>query len=191
MKLELSVNSSEETEGEGCRGFEDQEGTGENEDGSNEGCDDTVDSETEILNDSKRKILHRKGPEVDVNVKEQESGSINSPEIHVLKDSFPRVGTADTSISAGSEMYQKMPEVALAVMGSGFTESCKAEMSLELPDSSLKQLHASRDETISVMQTPAASSATAQPTKRKVRTVRTTVGCYLIFKISSFWLTLH
>lgn len=178
MKLELSVNSSEETEGEGCRGFEDQEGTGEIEDGSNEGCEDNVDSETAILGDSKRKILHRKGPEVDVNVKEQDSGSINSPEIHVLKDSFPRVGTADTNISAGSEMYQKMPEVALAVMESGFTESCKAEMSLELPDSSLKQPQVSRDETISAMETPATSSATAQPTKRKVRTVRTNVGCY-------------
>lgn len=175
MKLELSVNSSEETEGEGCRGFEDQEGTGENEDGSNEGCEDTVDSETEILNDSKRKILHRKGPEVDVNVKEQDSGSINSPKIHVLKDSFPRGGTADTNISAGSELYQKMPEVALAVMGSGFTESSKAELSLELPDSSLKQ-QVSRDETLSAMQTSAASAA--QPTKRKVRTVRTNVGCY-------------
>lgn len=191
MKLELSVNSSEETEGEGCRGFEDQEGTGENEDGSNEGCEDTVDSETEILNDNKRKLLHRKGPEVDVNLKEQDSGSINSPEIHVLKDSFPRVGTADTSISAGSEMYQKMPEVALTGMGSGFTESCKADMSLELPDSSLKQPQVSRDETISAMQTQAASSATAQPTKRKVRTVRINIGCYVIFKISSFWLTLH
>lgn len=172
MKLELSINSSEETEGEGCRGFDDQEGTGENEDGSNEGCEDTVGSETEILNDSKRKILHRKVPEVDVNVKEQDSGSINSPEIHVLKDSFPRGGTPDTKISAGSELYQKMPEVALAVMRSGFTESCKAEMSLELPDSSLKQPQVSRDETISTMQTPAASSPAAQPTKRKVRTIR-------------------
>jgi hypothetical protein len=75
-------------------------------------------------------------------------------------------------------MYQKMPEVALAVMESGFTESCKAEMSLELPDSSLKQPQVSRDETISAMETPATSSATAQPTKRKVRTVRTNVGCY-------------
>lgn len=179
MKLELSVNSSEETEGEGCRGFEDQEGTGENEDGSNEGCEDTVDSETEILNDSKRKILHRKEHEVDVNVKKQDNGSINSPEIHVLKDSFPRSGTADTS--AGSELYQKIPEVALTVMGSGFNESCKAELSLERPDSSLKQPHMSRGETMSAMQTPAASSATAQPTKRKVRTVRTNVGCYYIF----------
>jgi len=181
VKLELSINSSEETEGEGCRGFEDQEGTGENEDGSNEGCEDTVDSETEILNDSKRKILHRKEPEVDVNVKEQDSGSINSPEIHVLKDSFPRSGTADTNISAGSELYQKIPEVALTVMGSGFTKSCKAEMSLEHPDSSLKQPQVSRGETMSTMQTPAASCATAQPTKRKVRTVRTNVDCYYIF----------
>lgn len=186
MKLELSINSSEETEGEGCRGFEDQEGSGENEDGSNEGCEDTMGSETEILNDSKRKILHRKGPEMDVNVKEQDSGSINSPEIQVLKDSFPRGGTADTSISAGSDLCQKMPEVALAVMGSGFTESCKAEMSLELPDSSSKQSQVSRDENISALQTSAASSATAHPTKRKVRTVRTNVDCYKYLRFLPF-----
>jgi len=71
-----------------------------------------------------------------------------------------------------------MPEVALTVMGSGFTETCKAEMSLELPDSSLKQQQVSRGETMSAMETPAASSATAQPTKRKVRTVSTNVVCY-------------
>jgi hypothetical protein len=177
-KLELSNNSSDETEGEGCRGFEDQEGTGENEDGSNEGCEDTVGSETEILNDSKRKMVHRKRPEVDVNVKEQDSDSINSPEMHVLKGSLSTGGTANTEISAGSELYQKMPEVALAAMGSGCTDSCKSEIPLELPDSSLKQTQVSRDETISAMQTPAVSSATAQPAKRKVRTVGTNGGCY-------------
>jgi hypothetical protein len=177
VKLELSINSSEETEGEGCRGFEDQEGTGENEDGSNEGCEDTVGSETEILNDSERKILHRQRPEVDVNVKEQDSGSSNSAEILVLKGSFRRGGAADTEISAGSELYQKMPEVALAAM-SGCTDSCKVEMSLVLPDSSLKQPQVSGDETTSAMQTTEVSCATAQPAKRKVRTVGTNVDCY-------------
>jgi hypothetical protein len=178
VKLELSINSSEETEGEGCRGFEDQEGTGENEDGSNEGCEDTVGSETEILNDSKRKILHRRRPEVDANVKEQDSCSINSPEMHALKGSFPRGGTANTEIPAGSELYQKMPEVTLAAMGSGFTDSFKSEISLELPDSSRKQPQVSRDETISAMQTPTVSSGTAQPAKRKVRIAGTNIGSY-------------
>ncbi|PNF40389.1 hypothetical protein B7P43_G01598, partial [Cryptotermes secundus] len=165
VKLELSVNSSEETEEEGCRGFEDQG------DGSNQGCEDTMGSETETLNVSKPKILNGKITIEDVNVKEQDSGSIDgigSAEINVLKSSFQRCGTTVTEVSPGSNLYQKMPEVALPEMESGFTVSCKHEISVDHPDTSLKQPQVSRDETISATQTVVVSSATAQPAKRKL-----------------------
>jgi hypothetical protein len=136
-------------------------------------------SETESLNVSKPKILNGKITVEDVHAKEQDSGSIDgirSPQIIVLKSSFQRYGTAVTEVSPGSNLYQKMPEMALPEMESGFTNSCKREISADHPDTSLKQPKVSRDETISATQT-VVSSATAQPAKRKVRTVGTNVDC--------------
>jgi hypothetical protein len=179
VKLELSVNSSEETEEEGCRGFEDQDDSGEHEDDSNQGCEDTVESETETLNVSKAKIFNGKGTLEDVNVKE-DSGSIDgigSPELIVLKSSFQRCGTTVTEISPGSNLYQKITEMALPEVESGFSNSCKREMLVEVPDTSSKQPQMPRDETVSSTQTVVVSSATAQPAKRKVRTVGTNVDC--------------
>jgi hypothetical protein len=180
VKLELSVNSSEETEEEGCRGFEDQDDSGGHEDGSNQGCEVTVGSKTETLNVSKTKLLNGKRTVEDVDVKEQDSGSIDgigSPEIIALKSSFQRCGTIVTEVSPGSNLYQKMPEMALPEMESGFTNSCKREMMVDLPDTSVNLSEVSRDETISSTKTIVVSSATAQPAKRKVRTVGTNVDC--------------
>jgi hypothetical protein len=130
-----------------------------------------------MLNSSKTEILNGNRTVVDVNVKEQGTASI-SPDMIVLRSSFARSGTKVTEISSCSEFYQKIPEVALAEMESGFVDSCKDEMSVELPDTALKRPRVSRDEIISATQTSVVSSATAQPAKRKVRTVGTNVDYY-------------
>lgn len=137
-------------------------------------------SKTETLSVSKTRILNGKRTVEDVNVKEQDGGSIDgigSSEIIVLKNSFRRCGSAVTEVSPGSSLYRKMPEMALPEMESGFASSCKREMLVELPDTSVKQPQISRDETMSSTQTIVVSSATAQPAKRKVRTVGTNVDC--------------
>lgn len=178
VRFELSVNSSEETEEEGCRGFEDQEVIRDHEDGRKQGCEDTVGSETEILNSSKTEILNGNRPLVDVNVKEKDTASIDSPDMVVLQSSLARSHTKVTEISSCLDFYQKIPEVGLAAVESGFIDSCKDEMSVELSDSPLKQPQVSREETVSATQTSVMSSATAQPAKRKVRTVGTKVVSY-------------
>jgi len=132
-----------------------------------------VGSDTEVLNGN-RTVM-------DVNVEEKDSAdNIHHPETIVLQSSFPRSGTKVTEISPVSHLYQKMPEVALAEMESGYTDSCKDDTSVELPDS-LKQPQVPRDETISSVQATVMRSATAQPTKRKVRTVGTNIDCLLNF----------
>jgi hypothetical protein len=138
-----------------------------------------VGSETETINVSKPKILNGKITVEDIDVKEQDCGSIDigSPEIIVLKSSFQRCGTTVTEVSPGLKLYEKMPEMALPEMENGFTNTCKREISVDHPDTSLNQPQVSRDETISATQTLLVSSATAQPAKRKVRTVGTNVDC--------------
>jgi hypothetical protein len=173
IRFELTVNSSEETEEEGCRGFEDEDHIADREDGSKQGCEDTFGSEAEILNSNKTEILSGNKSVVDVNVKQQGNDIVDSADI-LLQSSFPRSRTKVTEISTCSDFYQKVPEVASAEMESG----CKGEMSLQLPDSSLKQPEVSRDGTVSAMQATVVSSATAQPAKRKVRTVGTDVDRY-------------
>ncbi|KDR16326.1 Histone-lysine N-methyltransferase MLL5 [Zootermopsis nevadensis] len=163
VRFELSVNSSEETEEEGCRGFEDQEGIGNHDDSSKQGCEDTVGSETEILNGNRTVV--------DVNVKEQGTASMDSSDVTLVQHSFTRSGKEVAEISSCSDFYQKMPEVTLSDMESGYIDSCKGDMSVELHDSTLKHPQVSRDETLSAAQTSVVSSATAQPAKRKVRTL--------------------
>lgn len=170
VRFELSVNSSEETEEEGCRGFEDQEGIGNHDDSSKQGCEDTVGSETEIFNGNRTVV--------DVNVKEQGTASMDSSDVTLVQHSFTRSGKEVAEISSCSDFYQKMPEVTLSDMESGYIDSCKGDMSVELHDSTLKHPQVSRDETLSAAQTSVVSSATAQPAKRKVRTVGTNVDYY-------------
>jgi hypothetical protein len=115
---------------------------------------------------------------VDVNVKEKDTASIDSPDMVVLQSSLARSHTKVTEKSSCLDFYQKIPEVGLAAVESGFIDSCKDEMSVELSDSPLKQPQVSREETVSATQTSVMSSATAQPAKRKVRTVGTKVVSY-------------
>ncbi|PSN38835.1 hypothetical protein C0J52_12608 [Blattella germanica] len=153
QKIELGVNSSEETEEEGCRGFEDMEVK------APQGCEDNGvgGSDSDILN-SEREMVESGRSVVDSNTKGTDYVDGTSDEMD-MPDSFPHL-----SVKSLAKPHADISKVTVTDAETP-SSPCKDEISEEMKVTETSKEDAASSSSSSI---PAVNCAPIQPAKRKL-----------------------